>query len=429
MGGGLAGLGAGLTAPTPLVIVEALARPGGLTLTDSMKGFHFDKTGHIIHLRRPVEKRLIRGVLRGLLTKRKRKAAFYMRGKLLPYPFQTHFLLLGEPLASRCLEDFKKARKRWPKGGVNKDFEAWCRTQFGDGIAEAFMLPYNEKLFRIAPKKMNPSWRGVYIPRPSMAEVMKAKREGELSGQGYNAVFSYPKKGGIEALPRGLAKMAGKRPGLRLLTGRRVRRIDLAKKRVALDSGKTLGWERLISTLPLPETLKLCGKVPSAIRAAASRLRWVGVVNVNLGFKGNPWPGIHWVYFSEKKYPFYRIGFPSRFSNGAAPRGTTSCYVEVSYRPEDGPDVKKAEREVLASMRDLGLLAEKQKLMVLRSQVIPYAYVVFDHHRAQAVRVIHEWLAGKGVVCAGRYGEWTYGSMEDALASGREAGIRLSSLR
>ena len=140
-----------------------------------------------------------------------------MQGKMIPYPFQTHFSSLGPTIAKKCLSDLRKAHRRYPKGGNTRNFELWSRTQFGNEIADLFMLPYNKKLFRIEPKNMSPSWRGVFIPRPSMSEVLRAAREGELQGQGYNATFMYPKKGGISVLPNQLAIKANKQPGVRLM--------------------------------------------------------------------------------------------------------------------------------------------------------------------------------------------------------------------
>jgi len=52
--------------------------------------------------------------------------------------------------------------------------------------------------------------------------------------------------------------------------------------------------------------------------------------------------------------------------------------------------------------------------------VIDPAYVIFDPHR-QAVRErLLDMLMEQDVYSIGRYGVWTYSSMEDALMGGRE---------
>ena len=52
---------------------------------------------------------------------------------------------------------------------------------------------------------------------------------------------------------------------------------------------------------------------------------------------------------------------------------------------------------------------------------IDYAYVIFDHAYYDALAVIEPFLAEARIVSAGRYGQWTYCSMEDALLMGRQA--------
>ena len=65
---------------------------------------------------------------------------------------------------------------------------------------------------------------------------------------------------------------------------------------------------------------------------------------------------------------------------------------------------------------------------VARLRRLDPAYVVFDAARAPALEVIEPHLADRGVVLAGRYGRWTYASMEDALTDGRDAATRAADL-
>ncbi|HEU4537998.1 MAG TPA: hypothetical protein VFS00_27950, partial [Polyangiaceae bacterium] len=56
-----------------------------------------------------------------------------------------------------------------------------------------------------------------------------------------------------------------------------------------------------------------------------------------------------------------------------------------------------------------------------RPRRLGHAYVVFDRHRRAALEIVLPFLAEHGIDPAGRYGSWTYASMEDALVSGRLA--------
>jgi protoporphyrinogen oxidase len=56
-----------------------------------------------------------------------------------------------------------------------------------------------------------------------------------------------------------------------------------------------------------------------------------------------------------------------------------------------------------------------------RARTIPVAYVLFDHDHAAARGRVIDHLRAHGVAVAGRYGNWEYSSMEDAIVSGRDA--------
>jgi protoporphyrinogen oxidase len=60
--------------------------------------------------------------------------------------------------------------------------------------------------------------------------------------------------------------------------------------------------------------------------------------------------------------------------------------------------------------------------IIARNQVdMPYAYVVYDHTRAENVEVIRRWLRLQDIHLAGRYGEWEYYNSDHAFLAGRKA--------
>ena len=58
--------------------------------------------------------------------------------------------------------------------------------------------------------------------------------------------------------------------------------------------------------------------------------------------------------------------------------------------------------------------------------VLDPAYVVFDHPRREAVATLRGYLRGSGVTLAGRWAEWKYSAMEDAILDGMSAARRLA---
>ncbi|HJX53458.1 MAG TPA: NAD(P)-binding protein, partial [Polyangia bacterium] len=59
LGGGLTGISTALHLRRPWVLFEREAKLGGLAVSEERDGFHFDLTGHWLHLRDPAIKQLV----------------------------------------------------------------------------------------------------------------------------------------------------------------------------------------------------------------------------------------------------------------------------------------------------------------------------------------------------------------------------------
>jgi UDP-galactopyranose mutase len=70
------------------------------------------------------------------------------------------------------------------------------------------------------------------------------------------------------------------------------------------------------------------------------------------------------------------------------------------------------------------MISAEDPVWVANQLDLPYAYVVYDHARAENVRVIREWLRERGVLLAGRYAEWEYFNSDHAFVAGRNAAER-----
>jgi hypothetical protein len=177
--------------------------------------------------------------------------------------------------------------------------------------------------------------------------------------------------------------------------------------------------------MPLHAFAAILEDAPALVRAAADKLRFVSVLNINLGIDR---PGVipyHWVYFPERDLPFYRIGSPTNFSANVAPAGTSSLFVEVSLRADENVDIEKSVDCSIAALRRSGILRSEDKIVTRHPVLLKYAYVIFDHERKRAVERILRYLNSKDVYSFGRYGSWIYSSMEDAVLQGKEFAERL----
>ena len=422
IGGGLAGLMCARELRSGFTLLEAEERLGGLCRTDQAAGFHFDWTGHWLHARDPEMRALIEGRwLAGNLVSVQRRAMIYSQETWTRFPYQIHTHGLPKETVAECLVEFVKAtlgeEGRALRERPLRHAGEFIERHLGKGFDKYFLRPYNEKLFTIPVEELSPEWGGRFIPKPSLDEVVKGALGLATEGAGYNAMFWYPREGGIESLARGLAGDVRALPGA-VRTGARVERIDLPRKLVRLQSGEEHRFDDLVLTSPLSSLAKVLADPPAEVSQALQALRAVSVTVVEVGAKDVGGPRFHWAYFPEPRYRFYRIGSPSEVHAALAPPGCRSFALELSHR---GPlDHAAAIEHSLASLEELSLI-DRSQVLLARARTIPTAYVLFDQAHAAARATVLDHLARHGARVAGRYGRWEYSSMEDALLSGRDA--------
>ncbi len=413
LGGGLTGLVTAerlQTAGRQAVVLEKEGTPGGACRTEERGRYHFDHTGHLLHIARDETREYFEGLgVWSRLTEHARRAAIHLGGAITPYPIQIHTWGLPPEIRRDCLLGFVEA---WARQGPDPtDFSAWVLNRFGEGLGRHFFFPYNEKLFRARPEELSLDWVGRYVPKPDLKEVVDGAFGLHDQAVGYNAQFRYPHEGGIRLLADAVAERVA---DLRLNT--EVVAVHLKERWVETANGDRLPWDRMAATLALPFLVdRVVGPLPDDVAAARRALRWVNVLNVALGVRGPAPRPEHWFYFPEPEFPFYRVGFPSNHGR-VAPEGSHTVSIEISLDPGVTVDEDLVETGE-AALASIGLLRpeliEERLVTVLNP-----AYVVFDHDRKQAVARLRRFFSGHGVHLAGRWAEWKYSAMEDAILDG-----------
>jgi len=283
------------------------------------------------------------------------------------------------------------------------------------------MLPYNEKMWTLPPRELTTEWLGPYVPRPSLKEVVLGALTEQEKPFGYNAEFSYPRRGGIEALVRALAKDV--KP---IFTGYRAERIDWKRQLIRFANGAEAPYSYLISTIPLPKLIRMLIPAPPNLLRAATELRFCSVYNINFGISRKNISDKHWVYFPEKEFSFYRVGFPANFSPQVAPPQASSVYTEVSYTPSQPLNKLSIINRVKEDLQRAGILKSPKEVIAEKVFDIKYAYVIYDHSYRKNVRVLHQFLQRNRIFSIGRFGGWKYASMEDAILDGRATAERIA---
>jgi protoporphyrinogen oxidase len=417
LGAGLAGLSAARSLGARCEIHEKLAHAGGHVITLEEDGFRFDRTGHLLHLRDPEMRDWLSKLLDGQLVTVDRMSRVFSHGVYTRYPYQANTFGLPKEIAYECLMGLLEAERVKDSTPEPHNFEEFCLKHFGAGFSKHFMIPYNEKLWGVHPREITAAWCSRFVPMPKLSDVIAGAVGLNDRELGYNTHFLYPRLG-IGELPKAMVRELD-RP---IAYQHAPRTIDAAKRTLVFADGE-ISYDVLISTLPLDTLIGTIGDVPSEVREAASRLRcnplWYldVALDVPCGVSG-----LHWAYVPENKYPFYRVGCYSNFSQAMAPAGKSCFYVELSSRRE--PNMDELLPVVASGLVDMGIMSKASDIRFARARKIEHAYVVFDHHYYEALSVIRPYLEANRILSVGRYGGWNYSAMEDALIFGRDAAQR-----
>ena len=74
----------------------------------------------------------------------------------------------------------------------------------------------------------------------------------------------------------------------------------------------------------------------------------------------------------------------------------------------------------------MNLIDNVDQIRFMLPRRIPNAYVIYDTAYGTSRATIHDWLKEAKVHSIGRYGDWNYSSMEDALIDGRRVAKKLA---
>ena len=212
LGGGLSGLTLArllYKRGTDLVVLEAGPEYGGLSRSCTRDGFTFDTGGsHIIFSRDTEVLSFMRKMISGNEQENTRNTKIFYKGRYVKYPFENGLSDLPAGDLFFCISEFIKTLVAVEKGELPppKTFRDWIYYTFGKGIAECYMVPYNEKIWKYPTSDMSLHWVEGRIPRPPVDDVIKSAIGISTEGYTHQSVFSYPLDGGIEALVKAIAR-------------------------------------------------------------------------------------------------------------------------------------------------------------------------------------------------------------------------------
>jgi protoporphyrinogen oxidase len=379
-----------------VIVLEREAEPGGYCRTVVQAGFVWDYSGHFFHFKHPDIEAWLRARMPGQDVRTvERVAKIRYAGRDIDFPFQTHIHQLPHDEFLECLVDLY-----FRPGGTPRSFGAMLTARLGKGITEKFLRPYNEKLYATNLDTLDVDAMGRFFPHADIADIIANMRPG-VRAHGYNATFTYPAGGAMQyvtALARDVAEIS---------CGEPVTAIDLDAHTVTTPK-RTIGYRRIVSSAPLPALARLANVAHAPVFSSNK------VLVFNLGFSAKGMTGIHWMYFPDPAVSFYRVGWYDNILE----TDRMSLYVELGAATDARFDVDALRTRVLADLAREGIVTD-QRLVAHHHVVLDPAYCHITRASLAETERLRALFAARDVHSVGRYGAWTYCSIEDNLVETR----------
>ncbi len=448
LGAGLAGLSVSWhCGHRDSLIVEKSNSIGGHARSVQRGGFTLDHGPHISFTKHAYVRDLFAENVQNAYHEFPIKVGNFLNRLIIDHPAQVHLWQLPEPLRSRCAADMRTAADRRERDGEEmvppSDYSEWLTRSYGATFAAALPAAYTRKYWTVDPADMTTDWLGPRMHTPSRAEVDASLVAGSRSAGYYITSGRYPVTGGYQRFFERFAQGANVRLGCQVAA------IDLRARRVTLRDETVLAFDRLVSTIPLPDFVGLCRDTPASVRDAAAALECSQLLLVDVFAPKIMLSDYRWFYVYDEDMLSTRIHCVESLAPDNAPPGRTGVQVEVYFsrrRPMQTGAAEIADR-VASELVGLGFVAADDLAagnVTVGTRWCPFANVMFTHARRDALATIWNWLYEHGlerepddldpttdwdaasarpvgtIVMAGRFAQWKYFWTDDCVLRGRQ---------
>ena len=403
IGAGITGLSlASFLETDNYLIVDKDSEIGGYCKTTIRNGFVWDYSGHFFHFNNQQIKDYVLENIECDIKTVKKKSHISYKDRYIDFPFQNNIHQLPTNEFIECLYDlYHRGNEK-----VNT-FTDYVVNTLGHSISNKFIIPYNQKLYACDLNKLDYDAMGRFFPKPTMFEDLLSELRNNKKTESYNDTFIYPTGGSIEFV-KSLYKRVNEK---NVLLNTKIIGIDLENK-IAQTNNGYIKFNKLVNTMPFDTFMELTSKKVDYLSSNK-------VVVFNLGFDLPTDIESNWVYYPGDEI-FYRVGFYNNIFN----TDRMSLYVEIGLEKTDEVIEEDLLNKILEDLNRVGVITN-HTLVDHQMIVMNPAYV---HITKESKEIYNDW--GKknnpnGLFSIGRYGSWTYCSIEDNILQSKELSVRL----
>lgn len=403
---------------------------GGISRTESYKGFYFDIGGHRFFSKSQEVEDFWTEILGDEMLDRPRSSRIYYHHQFFTYPLMAGEALrkLGIIESARCVLSYLWAQLRPYKQPAN--FEQWVINHFGKRLYRIFFKTYTEKVWGMPCSQISADWaaqriKGLSLKAAIAHALMPRKAAGNRGAVIKTLIdtFRYPKYGPGQLWQSCSQKAVAMGAKLHMNTGiqQLSRHQETNTWTLTTQQGQHFeGFQYVISSAPVQQLVNGMASLfsPKAI-AAANALQYRDFITVVLMMKDRKLFDDNWIYIHDPQVKVGRIQHFKSWSPYMVTDDKMVCY-GLEYFCFEGDGMWNSSNEDLVKMASMELekigLCQPGEITdswVVRQQK---AYPVYNHTYQQHMEVIKEECAHlPGLILVGRNGMHKYNNQDHSM--------------
>ncbi|MEO0533200.1 MAG: NAD(P)/FAD-dependent oxidoreductase [Cyanobacteria bacterium P01_A01_bin.123] len=432
IGGGPAGLTSGyelMKHGVTSVVLEKADKVGGISRTETYKGYRFDIGGHRFFTKVGEVKAVWKEILGDDFIQVPRLSRIYYKGKFYDYPISVFKTLrnIGPVYSSLVIASYLKAklRKKLNPEFEAETFEEWVTDCFGERLYRMFFKTYTEKVWGIPCSQIRADWAAQRIQNMSLKQVVINAVFGSQNAKSLIKKFDYPRLGPGMMWERCQELLEVHGSPVHLNT--EVVRVEREGTRITQVVAKqgdhtfTLTGEHFINSMPVSALVRrLNPQPPKSVLAAARGLKYRDFLIVSLIVNQDHLFPDNWLYIHSPEFKVGRIQNFKNWSPHMVPDASKTC-LGMEYFCSEGDDIWEMSDSKLIEVASqeitrLGLgvkLDDVEDGCVIRQRK---AYPVYDGEYRKHLQVLQDYLKTfENLQTVGRNGMHRYNNQDHSM--------------
>lgn len=421
IGAGPAGIGAARTlrdAGKDVAIFEQNHTYGGLCDSFQVAGCSFDK---FVHLSFAPEKLRNSQFNATPLLEHSPVASNFYNDKWLKHPAIKNLAPLSLYEKFKVLDSF--ARRPVASGTTN--YGEWIKEVYGEYFATEFVEKYTRKYWGVIANKLDTSWVGNRFELPTSKDIWHGMMDKNTKASFYTGQMYYPTKheNGRTGYVQILDKPAD---GLKIYYNQKCVVVDPTEQICVFNTGYTVRYNHLISTMPLPYMAQILTTCLSPYKyTLVNKFKHTSGCTVSMVFNEPKITDKLWFYVYDEDITAARFYSPSLLcpENVSRPGEMSTLQGEIYFASRGTDHITPADNQTyinntIKSLKRLGI--SDKNLLAIDIKHMPYANIIFDAETHTATAEVMQMLNQYNIKTCGRFGKWEYLWSHQAYMSGVE---------